>query len=191
MLTRYDRSVRVVLKDFLQFDPAIDVLLNRLTCCFLPAATGRGEPLADRLGDLARSLGPEGVLLLFPEGGNWTPTRRRRTIRHLRGAQKESAARVAELMTHVLPPRPAGVLACLEARPDLKVVLVAHAGLDQIVRIGQAWRMVPMSTPMTVRILPTAPTPRSGEERSAWLTAEWAVVDEWIDLQRAQESAEA
>ena len=188
LLTRYRRSVRIVLKDLLQFDPAIDLLLNRLTCCFLPAVAGRGEEeLADRLREMARALGPDEVLLLFPEGGNWTPTRRRRAIRHLRAVHKDSAARAAELMTNVLPPRPAGVLACLADAPDLEVVLVAHTGLDRIVRIGQAWKMVPLTTAMTVRILPAAPTPSSADERLAWLTTEWAVVDEWIDRQRAEQ----
>ncbi len=187
LLTRYHRSVRIVLKDVLQLDPAIDLLLNRLTCCFLPAVVGRGEAeLADRLREMARALGPDEVLLLFPEGGNWTPTRRRRAIRHLRAVHKESAARAAELMTNVLPPRPAGVLACLANAPDLEVVLMAHTGLDQIVRVGQGWKMVPLTTPMTVRILAAAPTPRSADERLAWLTTEWAVVDEWIDRQRAE-----
>jgi hypothetical protein len=51
----------------LQFDPAIDLLLNRLTCCFLPTAAGRGEEeFADRLRKMARALGPDDVLLLFP-----------------------------------------------------------------------------------------------------------------------------
>jgi predicted acylesterase/phospholipase RssA len=35
LLTRYHRGVRIVLKDILQIDPLIDLLLNRLGCCFL------------------------------------------------------------------------------------------------------------------------------------------------------------
>jgi hypothetical protein len=37
-------------------------------------------------------------------------------------------ARIFPGNPHVLPPRPAGVLACLAARPDLDVVVVAHTG---------------------------------------------------------------
>jgi hypothetical protein len=70
--------------------------------------------------------------------------------------------------------------------PDLDVVLMAHIGLDRIVRIGHAWKMVPLTTAMTVRIVAAAPTPSSADERLAWLTAEWAVVDEWIDRERAE-----
>ena len=37
LLTNYDADVRIVLKEVLQLDPALDVLLNRLGCCFVPA----------------------------------------------------------------------------------------------------------------------------------------------------------
>ena len=42
LLTRYNRGVRIVLKDILQLDPALDLLLNRLQCCFLASRFGRG-----------------------------------------------------------------------------------------------------------------------------------------------------
>ena len=35
--------------------------------------------------------------------------------------------------------------------------------------------------PMTVRAWPTAEVPPDEEDRLAWLTLEWAVVDEWVD----------
>jgi hypothetical protein len=34
---------------------------------------------------------------------------------------------------------------------------------------------------MTVRAWPTAAVPIEREDRLAWLTLEWAVVDEWVD----------
>jgi 1-acyl-sn-glycerol-3-phosphate acyltransferase len=185
LLTRYHRGVRVVLKEFLQLDPALDVVLNRLGCCFLPAPGGSGEDLTEGVADLVRALEPGDALLLFPEGGNWTPTRRRRAIRHLRQAHRPKAARAAALMDNVLPPRPGGVLACLDARPDLDVAIVAHSGLDQVVRARQGWDRLPFATPMTVRVWPPAAVPPSPEERAAWLMSEWAIVDEWIDAFRA------
>ena len=39
----------------------------------------------------------------------------------------------------LLPPRPAGVFACVDARPGLSVVVVAHAGLDRLVRVRDEW----------------------------------------------------
>jgi 1-acyl-sn-glycerol-3-phosphate acyltransferase len=185
LLTRYHRRVHIILKDTLQLDPLIDLLLNRLGCCFLPSGSGDRPELTEQLGDMALALGTREVLLLFPEGANWTPHRRRRAIDRLRRDKKLEAARVAELMDNVLPPRPAGVLACLDARPDLLVVVVAHAGLDKVISAREAWNLLPVKTPMHVRAWPTADVPQDREARLPWLTLEWAVVDEWIDAYHA------
>ncbi|MGI8493042.1 MAG: 1-acyl-sn-glycerol-3-phosphate acyltransferase [Acidimicrobiales bacterium] len=181
LLTRYQRRVRIVVKEILAIDPALDVLLNRLGCCFLPSGPPRGEALASRLAVAARDLSRGDALLVFPEGGNWTPKRRRRAIHRLRSERGAAAARPAVLMTNVLPPRPAGVLACLDARPDLGVVVVAHAGLDRLTSARQMWSGIPLSTKMRVRAWPAAAPPTGDEERKAWLTTEWATVDAWVD----------
>jgi 1-acyl-sn-glycerol-3-phosphate acyltransferase len=181
LLTRWDRSVRIVLKDILQLDPALDLLLNRLNCCFLATSSGDGGDMTDRLAEMASGMGPGDALLLFPEGANWTPDRRQRAIRHLRRHHKTDAARAAALMVNVLPPRPDGVFTCLDANPGLDVVVVAHAGLDRMVRARQVWDQLPLTTPMTVRAWPTAEVPKEREDRLAWLTLEWAVVDQWVD----------
>jgi 1-acyl-sn-glycerol-3-phosphate acyltransferase len=160
-------------------------MLNRLDCCFLSSPSGEGGDMIDRVSAMAQRLGPGDALLLFPEGANWTPHRRQRAIRRLHRDQKSEAARAATLMTNVLPPRPGGVLACLEARPDLRVVVVAHAGLDRVVNARQAWRQLPITTPMVVRAWPTADVPAGQEARLAWLTLEWAVVDEWVEAYHA------
>jgi hypothetical protein len=41
---------------------------------------------------------------------------------------------------------------------------------------------------MSVRWWPVAPAPSGDEGRLAWLTGQWAVVDEWVDA-RAQQPA--
>ena len=181
LLTRYHRRPRIVLKDILQLDPLIDLLLNRLGCCFLPSVSGDRPDVTERLAEMARSLRPREALLLFPEGANWTPLRRRRAIDRLHRDRKLDAARAADLMAHVLPPRPAGVFACLDARPGLRVVVVAHAGLDRVVNARQGWDLLPIKTPMKVRAWPTAEVPQDREALLPWLTLEWAVVDEWVD----------
>ncbi|MGI8666968.1 MAG: 1-acyl-sn-glycerol-3-phosphate acyltransferase, partial [Jatrophihabitans sp.] len=75
-----DRCPRVVLKAALQWDPGLDVLLNRLSCCFLPSASGAGEDRSAALAELAAGLHSRDALLLFPEGGNWTPHRHQRAV---------------------------------------------------------------------------------------------------------------
>ncbi|HLH46499.1 MAG TPA: 1-acyl-sn-glycerol-3-phosphate acyltransferase [Acidimicrobiales bacterium] len=182
LLNRYGRGVRIVLKEALVVDPALDVLLHRLGSCFLPAGADDRE---ERMADTARRVGPGDTLLLFPEGSNWTPGRRLRAIHRLRSGGQQRAARAAALMEHVLPPRPAGLDAVLSSRPDLAVVVVAHAGLDELVTPRAIWAAVPFRQPMTVRAWPVPPPPPPGPARRDWLEAEWAVVDEWVAGQRA------
>jgi 1-acyl-sn-glycerol-3-phosphate acyltransferase len=189
LLGRYERRVRVVLKDVLQWEPLLDVSLNRLGACFLPKQPPDGEELAQRLATLALDLGPRDALLLFPEGRNWTIGRRARAIQRLHAERKHSAAKAAALMEHVLPPRPAGVFACLDARPDLAVVVVAHTGLDTLTTVARTWNAIPFQQAMIVRWWPTPTPPSEPEARLAWLTTEWAVVDEWIDARKADDAA--
>ncbi len=183
LLNEYDRSVLIVLKDILQLDPALDLILNRLGCVFLSANSGAED--IDELSLVAGALGPQDTLLIFPEGANWTPNRRRRVIQRLRREQRTEAARTATLMEHVLPPRPAGIAACLDAKPDLTVCIAAHAGLDRWTTVQQVWDAMPLRVPMTVRVWPSSPPPADPDAIMAWLTLEWAVVDEWIDSYHA------
>jgi 1-acyl-sn-glycerol-3-phosphate acyltransferase len=181
----HGRRLRIVLKEVLQVDPAPDPLLNRLDCCFLPSPSTREEDGARRIGRTARSLRSGEALVLFPEGANWTPERRWRVVGHLWRRREVSAVRAAVLMANVLPPRFGGVLACLDARPDLEVVVLAHAGLDRISHLRQAFDAVPFTRPMTVRMWPVSRPLGTDEGRRYWLTAEWAIVDEWIDRHHA------
>jgi 1-acyl-sn-glycerol-3-phosphate acyltransferase len=172
------RPVRIVLKEFLQWDPGLDLLLNRLGCCFLP--TSDVELLADRVAEVAGRLESNEALLLFPEGGNWSPERRRRAIRRLRRERKGRAVVAALATPRVLPPRPAGVTACLDVRPDLAVVVVAHTGLELITTARLLWEALPFTRPMLVCWWRADPAPAGDDARIQWLTAEWARVNEWI-----------
>jgi 1-acyl-sn-glycerol-3-phosphate acyltransferase len=188
LLTKYGRDVRIVLKDVLQWDPALDIVLNRLGCTFLPTHAGP-EGMA-RIASMAEALRAGDVLLLFPEGANWTPHRWRKAIRKLRIRQGAREARDAERMRHVLPPHLGGVTACLDARPDVQVVISAHAGLDRIVSARQLWENLPFGCPMVVKIWGVA-TPVGDEDRVAWLTGQWRAVDQWIESTYIDENGSA
>ena len=94
----YGREPRVVLKDTLQWDPAIDVILNRLPNRFIsPNRRGdSAERLEEEVGALARNLDENDAFVIFPEGGNFTPERRQRSIDKLRRLGMETMARRAE-----------------------------------------------------------------------------------------------
>ncbi|MGA8248282.1 MAG: 1-acyl-sn-glycerol-3-phosphate acyltransferase, partial [Nocardioides sp.] len=100
----YDREPRVVLKDTLAWDPLVDVVLSRIPARFISTDPRRGQDFETQIFELARGLDANDALVIFPEGGNFTPERRRRGIERLRRLGLERMARRAERMVHVLAP---------------------------------------------------------------------------------------
>ena len=185
----YDREPRIVLKDTLQWDPAIDVVLNRLPTRFLRPRDrrGRGSSAAD-IGELARHLDDDDALVIFPEGGNFTERRRARAIDRLRLAGQFDEAAKAEAMRHVLPPRTGGVLAVLDVAGAADVVWVAHTGTDHLFTVADVWRALP--TDMVIRMrwwqVPAGDVPAGRDARISWLFTWWHHIDAWIGEQRGE-----
>ena len=182
----YDREPRVVLKDTLQWDPAIDVLLHRIPARFISPNPHEGEDLESQIRALATGLDEDDAFVIFPEGGNFTEQRRDRAIARLRRLGLERMARRAERMTNVLAPRPGGFLAALDAAPDADVVLVAHTGLDHLLTVGDVWREVPMDRQIVMRWwrVARADIPPDREGRIDWLFGWWERIDGWIEENR-------
>ncbi|MCW2778644.1 MAG: Acyltransferase [Frankiales bacterium] len=176
------RRPRIVLKDLLRLDPLVDLYLGRLPSAFLPSG-GDTEQL---VADVARGLGTQDALLIFPEGGNFTPGRRRRAIEHLRGRGLEDAARKAERLRYLLPPKPGGVAAALQAAPHADVVFVAHAGLDDLSSPADLWRHLPLRHPVRLKwqFVDADDVPRDRAEQVDWLFRTWADMDAWIEQNR-------
>jgi 1-acyl-sn-glycerol-3-phosphate acyltransferase len=186
VLNRYRRAPRIVGLASLQLDPGIDILLGRLGACFVRTA-GPDPAAVRRIGALAARLTGGDALVIFPEGANFTAHRRHRAIASLRRRGQSAQARVAEDLTHVLPPRPAGMLAALDAGTVAGTVVVAHTGLDHLVTPGLVWRALPLAAPMMARWwwFPADELPGACADHADWLTMQWAVVDAWIDARQA------
>ena len=116
LLHWYAREPRVVLKNTLAWDPAIDVVLRRIPARFISPNPEAGEDLESQIAHLATGLDHNDAFVIFPEGGNFTAARREKAIARLRKLGLERMAARAEDMTHVLAPRPGGVLAALGRR---------------------------------------------------------------------------
>ncbi len=176
------RQPRIVLRDLLQLDPLLDTYLNRLPNSFVSAGPAAGDRAEAAIADLARDLGEEDALLIFPEGANFTARRRTRAIQRLRDRGHAAAARRAEAMRHLLPPRPGGVVAALQAAPHADVVLVAHTGLEHLSTVRDLWRDLPMDKTLHLRwwFVPAAEVPREEAELTDWLYRWWAAIDDWI-----------
>jgi 1-acyl-sn-glycerol-3-phosphate acyltransferase len=178
----YHREPRVVLKDTLAWDPAINVLLSRLPSRFISPNPRAGDDLEADVAELARDLDENDAFVIFPEGGNYTPERRQRAIDKLRRLGLEAMATRAERMTHVLAPRPGGLLAALDAAPEADVVLVAHTGLDHLMTVSDLWRELPMDKQLIMRWwrVPREEIPTGREERIDWLFTRWEEIDRWV-----------
>ncbi len=183
------RRPRTVLLHTLALDPVADVLFHRLPSRFVDPHPGDDEPVEAGSAELAGELGDDDALVIFPEGGNYTPHRRRRAIDRLRRRGHESYADRAEEMAHVLPPRPGGVLAAIEAAPHADLVLVAHTGLEHITGARSAWRVLHEHKTLHLRwwFHAASTLPAGREARIAWLFDRWTEIDAWIAEQEGLE----
>lgn len=187
VLVRLDRRPRIVLKDMLQYDPCVDIVLNRLPNRFITSDPEAGEAMIAAIGDLAEDMGERDALVIFPEGGNFTERRRARAIDKLRSLGHGRHAEQASRMHNVVAPRPGGALAALRATPQTDIMFVAHTGLEDLSTIGSLWRGIPMD--QRVRIgwwtIPEEEVPGAEGDQIQWLFDEWAEIDAWIDANRA------
>jgi 1-acyl-sn-glycerol-3-phosphate acyltransferase len=186
LINWYAREPRIVLKDTLQWDPTIDVLLHRLPSRFI--APGGGEEAERQIAELASDLDGDDALVIFPEGGNFTPERWERAIARLRKMGLNKMAARAARMRNVLPPRPGGVLAAVAASPRAAVVFVGHTGVDHLITVADVWRELPMDKTLTMHwwLEPAANVPADPEGRIEWLYAWWARIDAWIAENRTE-----
>ena len=186
----YHREPRVVLKDTLAWDPAIDVILNRIPARFISPNPKAGSDLNSQIATLATGLDENDAFVIFPEGGNFTPQRRDRAIARLKKLGMERMAARAEAMTNVLAPRPGGFLAALDAAPDADVVLVAHTGLDHLNAVGDIWRELPMDKQLIMRwwTVPRSEIPADREARIDWLFSWWEQIDLWVEENRPEDA---
>jgi 1-acyl-sn-glycerol-3-phosphate acyltransferase len=185
----YAREPRIVLKNTLQWDPAIDVVLNRLPNRFIRPDPGRSGDLVERqVGELSRNLDDNDAFVIFPEGGNFTEHRRKRAIERLRRKGLIDEAERAEQLRHVMAPKPGGVLAALTNAQDADVVFVAHTGVEHMTTVLDVWRELPMDTAIQMRwwIVPAAEVPRDRESRIDWLFDWWKEIDDWVAARRAE-----
>jgi 1-acyl-sn-glycerol-3-phosphate acyltransferase len=180
LLLRLDRLPSVVFKDTLAVDPCVDLIGHRLPHAILD--TSDREQSEARIEHVAASLDPRGVLVLFPEGGNFTVERRQRALRRLWRKGHRRQARQASEMPNVMPPQPTGALAAMRGNPAADVIFSAHTGLGLAAFPKELWRHTPIGATLRERmwLVPSAERPTDPEQQIEWLYAWWQRLDEWI-----------
>jgi 1-acyl-sn-glycerol-3-phosphate acyltransferase len=181
------RRPRIVMKEFLQWDPMIDVMINRLPSAFVPPSSRGRDTVVETISEISRTMGGRDAFVIFPEGANYTEKRARRSIEKLREMGRPDLAERAAELKNTLPPRSRGVMTALAAAPEgTDVFFVGHAGLETFVTPGDIWRGIPTDTNVAVRVwhYPAEKLPPPKYQES-WLFDVFAEIDEWITARLA------
>ena len=175
----YGFRVRYVLKQELLFDPCIDIVGNALPNYFVDRTGDRAAEL-EGVRRLAQNLGTDGVLI-FPEGTRFSHEKRERSLARL-ASDGSPMAEAAKQLTHVLRPKPGGVLALLDVLPNVDCVFVAHSGLESFAKISSLLDGDVVGSSVRVKLwrVSAEEIPRGDEDRLRWLYAQWGEVDAFV-----------
>lgn len=178
LMCRHGRHPRVVLHEALRLDPLIDVLGHRLSYRFIDPGGGAIE---GEIAAMARGLEDDGAVLIFPEGGNFSVQRRRRSIERLEAGGHHEEAGWAREMDHLSAPRPGGALAAIDALPGADVVFVAHVGIP--VGVRNLWRLLltPRTVDLRLWVARAEEVPAGRDDQIDWLFDWWRRLDRWVD----------
>lgn len=175
--------LRYVLKRGLLWDPCLDLVGQRLPNAFVArGAEGAGADVA-AVRALGAGLAADEGVLIYPEGTRFTPAKRAAALERLAASRWAAHAAGAAALRRVLPPRPGGVLALLEAAPSADVLLLGHVGLEGTAAFGDllAGRLVGARLRVRVWRVDRQTIPAGPEERVAWLHEQWARLDAWVE----------
>ncbi len=172
-------DVRGVIMAELLADPGFDLLYGRLGSVFIPRDNG-----PDARARVARfGLGIKGssVAVIFPEGRLFRSDVLQRSLASIANTDAARAERLRNLR-HVLPPRPGGFTALLDACPDVDVVVVSHTGLESYGAFRDLARDVPLKASINVQAhrYPREEIPGDPSDAASWLDDRWLEMDEWI-----------
>jgi 1-acyl-sn-glycerol-3-phosphate acyltransferase len=172
-------KLRYVLKKELLIDPALDIGGNRLPNYFIDR---RGSAQAEMaaLRELATGLAADEGVLIYPEGTRYSEEKRVRYSRHW-GHQGGPIGEIVAGFRRVLPPKPGGTLALLDASAA-DVVVLAHRGLEGFARVKDMWSGGLVGTTVELRFwrVPRNAIPSDDDSRLRWLFDLWADVDAWV-----------
>ena len=171
------RTCDVIMAELLA-DPGFDLIYTRTGSVFIPRDNSSDSRAMVR--ELGHGVDTTTAVVIFPEGRLFRADRLERATTSLALENPDRAARLAQL-SHVLPPRPGGVLALLDTIPA-DVVVIAYAGLDRFASFTELAKAVPLRTPIHVTAwrIPADQVPVGDANRIAWLDEQWVLVDDWV-----------
>lgn len=170
------------MKEDLQWDPNLDIVGHRMGHVFVNRRSNDLESELEPIRALAARVDKDSVGVIFPEGTFFNATRLERAVNAI-SRRDPARTELAKRFRHLLPPRPAGTLAMLEAAPDADVIMLGHVGVEPFGSIPEilenlgdqrhrlrvkAWRFARSSIPI------------DPDAQIQWLFERWLEMDEWI-----------
>lgn len=176
--------LRYVLKRELLVDPCLDLAGHWLPNRFVARDGADTAREVDAVRSLKAGLEADEGVLLYPEGTRFTAAKRLRAIERLSGLARARAER----LQHLLPIRPGGVLALLDAPPACDVLFVGHHGLEGFAHVADILRGALVGRTVRLRFwrIPVASIPARPDARLDWLAREWQCMDDWLSAEAAE-----
>lgn len=130
------RRPRYVLKKELSLDPCLDIVGRRLPNYFVDRSSTRVGRELEGIATLSADLRRGDVAVIFPEGTRANDRKRAASLDRLRSRDPDRAARL-DALQHLLPPKPSGAQALVDAAPGAAVALMWHIGFDGLDTFGR------------------------------------------------------
>lgn len=184
VLTAGGFRVRGVMMAEMLADPGFDLIYARTGSVFVPR--DRGAEARAEIAAMAASADSRTALVIFPEGRLFRDSVRHRLLARLAETDPERGRRLAGLQ-NLLPPRPGGLLALLDAVPDADVVVIDHRGFERFRSLTELASAVPVEQPIRIGLRRIARTeiPDDPEGRLEWLDELWLDLDRTLDGESA------
>ncbi|MEO8538870.1 MAG: 1-acyl-sn-glycerol-3-phosphate acyltransferase [bacterium] len=178
----FQSRLRWVINRSLLRDPCIDIVGNRLPNCFVANNSGDSEKEIRRVEAMGRNLGSSDGVLIFPEGGLFSPQRRERVVARLKANGDAKLAERAERLRNLLPPRLGGSMALLAAAAGVDAVFLAHTGLEGSTEYKSILGGDIVGRTIRVKMwrVPAAEIPTGYDARVDWLFEQWEAMDRWV-----------
>lgn len=169
------RRLRFVLKRELLFDPCLDIVGNRLPNYFADRSSQNTEREVRNVRGLLDGLGTDEGVLIYPEGTRFSRGKRAQILASLEQRGETEALTRAARWPNLLPPRPAGTLALLDANPGRDLVFCAHTGFEGSADFARLFNGSWLDTTVRIRFwrVPFAAIPDTPQARRTFLYESW------------------
>lgn len=181
----HGQQLRYVMKRELEWDPCLDLAVNRMPHLFVVRGSKHSEKEVEAIASMMDGVTEKGGVVIFPEGTRYTPSKRERIVEKLRELGEDDVLKWAERYRHVLPPRVGGPLALFERAAEMgaDIVFCAHTGLERSSTFKDSFNGSLVGTDVYIRFWgePASALPDGDDARKEWLFEQWKKIDDYVE----------